>query len=62
MRRLVKPEEFQIDQVKTKGDDVLKSQSKKADFRKAYEIIVSRNVGYLEAYDSISFVHMEFAE
>ena len=33
--------------------------SKKVDLRKVYEIIASGNVGHLEAYDSISFVHME---
>ena len=34
-------------------------QSKKVGLRKAYEIIASGNVGHLEAYDSINFVHME---
>ena len=28
-------------------------------FKKAYEIIVSGNIGHLEAYDPINLVHME---
>ena len=34
-------------------------KSKNVDLQKAYEIIVSGNVGHLEAYDTINFVHME---
>ena len=63
MRRLAKQKEFQIGQEKTKGRVCLERasnlQSKKVDLQKAYEIIVSGNVGHLEAYDSIIFVHME---
>ena len=56
LRRLAKPEEFQIDQVKIDdervSDEILMCsnlQSKKVDLQKAVEVIVSGNAGHSDA-------------